>query len=139
MLSALFFPILNVAGNKINKVIFAPSWCPLRDRFTDEWSGEAQRTPAPEAPPAHAPCSWDSTKPTSTKMSLHTSEYSLVNFSFFSTLQSLYPLPPPNILIETQGILEVKGPHLVSSVCPPHPTDGETEAQRGCALPRFTQ
>lgn len=67
------------------------------------------------------------------------SEYSLVKFSLFSTLQSLYPLPPPNILIETQGILEVKGPHPVSSVCPLHSTDGETETQSGCALPRVIQ
>lgn len=36
----------------------------------------------------------------------------VVNFSFFSTLQSPYPPPPPNILIETQGILEVKEPHI---------------------------
>lgn len=33
-LSALFFSTPNVAGNKINKIIFAPSGCPLRDRFT---------------------------------------------------------------------------------------------------------
>lgn len=138
-LSALFFSTPNVAGNKINKIIFAPSGCPLRDRFTMSGPGKPSGLMLQWYPQLTPPRSWDLTKPTATWMSLQASEYSLVNLSFFSTLQSLYPLPPPNILIETQGSLEVKGPHPVSSVCPLHSTDGETEAQRGCALPRVIQ
>lgn len=82
--------------------------------------GKPQLTPqspgAPASPPPHLRLS----RILSTLWSISIS---------FPQLQSPYP-SPPSILIKTQGILEVKGPHLVSSVCPPHSTDGETEAER---------
>lgn len=60
----------------------------------------------------------------------------LWSISLSSPPCNLLTPPPPNILIKIQGFLEVKEPHLVSSVCPPHSTDGETEAQRGQCLAR---
>lgn len=53
--------------------------------YDDEWSREA---------PAHTPISWGSSKPTPTLTSLQDSEYSLVNFHFFSTVTISLPISP---------------------------------------------
>lgn len=101
--------------NKQNKLVFAgpppPTQCPLRDSQVpkDEESREAQQSPL-----AYSLWLLDSTSGL-----LQASEYSLDNFPFFSTLYSLYPSSPLSILIETLGIVEVKGLHLVSSDFPP--------------------
>lgn len=111
------FSTLNTAGNEINKISLSlqapppPTQCPLRDSQVpkDEESREAQQSPL-----AYSLWLLDSTSGL-----LQASEYSLDNFPFFSTLYSLYPSSPLSILIETLGIVEVKGLHLVSSDFPP--------------------
>lgn len=117
-LSALFPSTLNITRNRINKVILAPSRCPPRDRFTGERSREAQWTHAPVAPPAHTPCFWDFTKPTSTRMSLQASEYSSVNVSF-NPIISL-SIPSPQYFNTNSG--NFRGERTTSSVqCLPSP------------------
>lgn len=127
---ALLFSTLITAGNKINKINFAPSSYPLRDRqeprqvHDDVWSSAAQARLLRKSPQLiPSGCGVLHSLPPSTRLPSTLWSIPLLSQPFNLRIHPFLP-----ILIETQGILEVKEPQLVSSVCRPHSTGGETEA-----------
>lgn len=111
----------------------------MRDRHVhgDKLPRTAPKT-APVSLPLTSRDSWEFTQPTPTPTSLQASENSLDNFFFSSKFHLSYPYPRPSqYLNRNLAILEVKGPHLVSSICPPHPTHmGKLRHREGRTLPK---